>query len=149
MKKFSFSLETLLRHRRNTEEKERTALARLHCDVQSEQRRDAEIEQKRMQTLREMAEIGGPASAQQDMALFYPYLDRLRYESEHTRRNIGRLERELQAQRAVVMRASKDKKVIETLKTRKQREYTEELEKDQQKAQDELAVSRFVRRSTR
>jgi flagellar FliJ protein len=145
MKKFSFNLETLLRHRKNIEEREKTALSRVQYCLQSEQQRRDQISRKNVETLSELETLRRECAAQEELRLYYPYLDRLRHEAEASAQNIVKLEKELQDQKTVVLTASRNKKVIEILKSRKKSEFLIEADRQEQKVIDEMVVTRFGR----
>jgi flagellar protein FliJ len=145
MKKFSFNLETLLRHRKNIEEREKTALSRIQYSLQSEQQRRDWISRKNVETLSELETLRRERAAQEELRLYYPYLDRLRHEAEASAQNIVKLEKELQEQKTVVLTASRNKKVIEILKSRKKSEFLIEVDRQEQKVIDEIVVTRLGR----
>ncbi len=146
MKKFSFNLETLLRHRGNIEERERTVLSRIQFDLQNERQRREQIAQKHMETLGELEALRRTRTEQDELCFYYPYLDRLRHEAETSDKSIVRLQKELHEQKNAVLVASKNKKVIETLKTKKRSEFITEADRQEQKAIDEIVVSRHGRK---
>ncbi|MBP1600997.1 MAG: hypothetical protein H6Q06_1148, partial [Acidobacteria bacterium] len=71
MKKFSFNLETLLRHRKYLEEKERHELSRLFFTYQSELNQRQTIERKYLETLAELARKRQGNLDHQEMSWFY------------------------------------------------------------------------------
>ncbi len=146
MKGFSFSLETLLRHRGNIEEREKTILSRIRFNLQNEQLRREQVVRKHLEALGELEALRRVNSEQDEIRLYYPYLERLRREADAIDGNIVRLEKELQEQKNAVLAASRNKKVIETLKARKRTEFMTELNRQDQKTVDEIVVSRLGRR---
>jgi flagellar FliJ protein len=146
MKKFAFNLETLLRHRKNLEEKERDELARLHFEYQTEINHRDDLRNRLKETLGELSRLRCKNADSGEVAWFYPYMDRLRYEIELSHKRIAELDRAFQAQKLVVIEATKKKKILDSLKTRKQREFNLAVERQEQKTVDELAVTRFVRK---
>ncbi len=145
MKKFAFSLETLLRHRRNLEERERTILSRIQFSLDNEVRHRRGIEEKRIEALTEMVSVRASPIGQEEIGLFDPYLRRLRYEAELSDKNIRVFEAQLNTQKSVVLQAARNKKIIETLKTRRQREHLAAAERDEQKKTDEIVIAQFGR----
>jgi flagellar protein FliJ len=145
MKKFSFNLENLLQHRKNLEEREKTALSRIQYNLQNEQNRRDQILARNLEALAELEALRRSNSTQDELRLYYPYLDRLKHEADKSAQNIVRLEKELQEQKSVVLVASRNKKVIETLKSRKKAEHMLEADRQEQKFIDEVVVSRMGR----
>ncbi len=146
MKRFSFRLETLLRHRRNLEEKERNELFRLASLLHRECEQLERLQGKNHATLLELAGKKIANAEHAEIGWFYAYLDRLRYEMEQCRKSIAKLNKEIEDQKLLVIEASRRRKVLDTLKTRKHREYSALVEKDEQKAVDEIVVVRFPHR---
>jgi flagellar protein FliJ len=144
LKKFVFSLETLLQYRDDIEQKERDELFRLTYKYQLELHNREALAAKRQETLEELALKQSENTTQQEQAWFYLYLDRLHYESEACEKRILQLESEIAAQKQVVIEATKKKKTLASMKTRKSREHTVAVEKQDQKEIDELATARFA-----
>jgi flagellar protein FliJ len=145
MKRFAFTLETLLRHRRNLEEKQRIELYRLYSQRQSQLDRRKELLDRQEDALTELAEKRMAVTTDhEEMHWFYPYLDRLQSEISVCAKRIVQLEEAIEAQRTVVVQASKDKKVLDKLKSRQEKEFNSELEKREQKTIDELVTVQFA-----
>jgi flagellar export protein FliJ len=145
MKKFSFNLETLLRHRKYLEEKERHELSRLYFAWQSEQNQRQSLERKYLETLVELAQRRQGDLDHKEMSWFYLYLDRLRMELEQSAQRILRVEKQIQTQQAAALEASKKRKVVDALKTRRHRRHIVAEDREEQKAVDELVVTRYAR----
>jgi len=146
MKRFSFRLETLLRHRTNLEEKERNELFRLVSLLHRKCEQRQRLQEKNHATLLELASKKLSNAEHAEIGWFYAYLDRLRYEMEQCRKSIAQLEKGIEDQKLLVIEASKHRKVLETLKTRKEKEFSALVEKEEQKAVDEIVVVRFPHR---
>jgi flagellar FliJ protein len=146
MKKFAFNLETLLRHRNNLEEKERNELSRITFVYQTEVNRREEIRKRLKETSMELAQLRREKADSEEIAWFYPYIDRLRHEIGESDKRIAQLQQDLQAQKLVVIEAIKKKRVLDSLKTRKRREYNLAVERQEQKTVDELVITRFARK---
>lgn len=146
MKKFCFSLETLLRYRVNIEEKEREALSRLNFKLHTERNLLADLHCRERDARMELAHARNSSADDIDVQWYYPYLDRLRLEIERSNARIAHLEKQIEAQKAVVIEATKNKKVLDTMKKRKVKEFTAAIEKLEQKAVDEIAATRSARK---
>jgi flagellar export protein FliJ len=142
--RFLFSLDTLLRHRENVEQKEREELLRLTYNYQLELRNRDVLTAKFQETLRDLSLKRTENSAHQELNWFYLYLNRLTHEIGECEKRLSRLQSEVQAQKEVVIEASKKKKIIATMKAKKQKEYVVALEKQEQKEVDELVIMRHT-----
>jgi len=148
MKKFSFKLETLLQYRTNIEEKERLALSRLNFMLQAEIGQRERLRAIERETLAQLTLERSGAGQEAESRWYYPYLDRLRLEIERSSLRITNLEKEVDAQKLVVIEASKKKKVLDTLKTKRVKEFTAAVEKQEQKAVDEIVVTRYAHKES-
>ncbi len=148
MKRFSFSLETLLRHRKNLEEKERIALSRTYSQLQIEVNRRNELLSKQNDALAELSHKRSTGKDCEEMHWFYPYLKRLEGELGACAKQIALLEKTFEEQRMLVVQASKNKKVLDSLKSKKEKEFNSEIEKLEQKAIDELVTVQFSHKDT-
>ncbi|NWG14017.1 MAG: flagellar export protein FliJ [Acidobacteria bacterium] len=145
MKRFSFNLETLLRHRRHIEEKERSELSRLFSSYKSELNQRETLQRKYLETLLELAQKRQGALDHQEMSWFYLYLERLRLELEYSAQRILNLEKQIQTQQAALYEASKKRKAIDALKARRRRHHAAAAAREEQRGIDELVVTRFAR----
>lgn len=143
MKKFAFHLETLLRFRKNLEEKEQAELFRLFACLQRENNYFEELQRKHQETLIGLTDHRKAGADSTDSNWFYRYLDRLRYEMKLSKDRTARLEQDIQEQKAILIEATKKKKVLDSLKTREKKAFVSAVEKQEQKAVDELVVIRF------
>lgn len=148
MAKFLFSLETLLRHRENIEQRERDALLRLTYKYQMEQHNREELSARMQETLNELSIKRNENPANPELNYFYLYINRLIYEVERCEKRLLALQSEIQAQKEVVLEASKKKKTLATMKAKKEKEFLFVQEKQEQKEVDELVVTRYSTRES-
>jgi flagellar export protein FliJ len=141
--RFLFSLETLLRHREDLEQKERDELFRLNYKHQTELHHCDDLGVKFRDTMNDLALKQSGSSDPQELNWFYLYLNRLTHEIAESRKRLAKLEVEVQAQKEVVMEASKKKKVLASLRSKREREFTLAMEKQEQREIDDLVVTRF------
>jgi flagellar FliJ protein len=144
MKRFKFGLTTLLRHRVNLEEKERVELSHIQFMYQTEQSHRISLESKLQETLKELTQKRAARTDHQELTWFYLYLDRLRLEIEQSGKRLAGLEQKLEKQREKVIDATKNRKVLDTLKTKKEKEYNLTMDKLEQKTIDDLVVIRYA-----
>jgi flagellar FliJ protein len=143
MKRFAFRLETLLRYRKNLKEKEQAALFQLMAMHQRECSHLEDLQRKQQEVFVELADLRSTGAGYSETSWFYLYLDRLRLEMRRSTERINRLENDLQEQKAILIEASKKKKILDSLKTRQQKAHVVAEEKEEQKAIDDLVVIRF------
>jgi flagellar FliJ protein len=148
MKRFSFELETLLRFRQNLEEKERNELSRLFYSLHREMQNLNSLQSRYHETMGDLAQKQNHSADPRELALFHLYLKRLEQEMEKSRNRIRQMEKDVEAQKQVVIEATKRTKILDTLKTRKRREYLAKADKEEQKTVDELVVTRFANRES-
>jgi flagellar FliJ protein len=147
MKKFAFRLETLLRYRKNLEEKEQAALFQLSARLQRENGHLHDLQRKHQEVLGELAEQRSAGADCGESNWFYLYLDRLRFELRRNAERIHRLEKDIQEQKAILIEASKKKKILDSLRTKEKKAYVSAADKQEQKATDDLVVIRFSHKS--
>jgi flagellar export protein FliJ len=146
MKRFRFSLETLLRHRQSVEDRERNTLLQLRAGLQRERDHRGQLEQRGDETRLEMA-----ASTSADgtvntgeLQVSSRYLRRLGLEIRRSEERLRALTKDVQSQTAVVIEAAKKTKVLDTLKGKRLKEHLQDAETTEQKAVDDIVVTRFV-----
>jgi flagellar FliJ protein len=147
MKRFAFRLETVLRHRKNLEEKERNELFRLVALLNQQCDQLKKLQHRSDETLLELAEKKLENFEHAEIGWFYTYLDHLRREMDKCRKKIAQLEEQIQKQKMALVEASKRKKILDTLKAKKEKEYVSGVEKVEQKAVDEIVVIRFPQKN--
>ncbi len=148
MPRFLFSLETLLRHREQIEQKERDELFRLNYKCQTEIRHRNDLSLKFRETMNELALKQSEHSDHQELNWFYLYINRLTREIGESEKRLAQLEVEVQAQKDIVIEASKKKKVLASLRSKKEKEFVSATEKQAQKEVDDLVITRFTGRES-
>jgi flagellar FliJ protein len=144
MKKFVFRLETLLYHRRNIEERERIKFSRIRGELLAELDHLETLQAKHAETRSELALKKSGECDSREISWFYRFLDRLSLEMAVARERIAQLEQELEVQKQIMIEASRDKKMIENLRLKKEKEFLVSLERQEQKSIDEIVVTRFA-----
>jgi flagellar export protein FliJ len=141
--KFRFSLETLLRHRENLEQNARDELLRLTYNYQVEVGRRDELRARFHETMEELSLKRAENTASEELEWFYLYLNRLTQEIRESTKRLEQLDSEVQAQKIVVIEASKKRKTLDLMKAKKEKQFAFALGKQEQKEIDELVVTRF------
>jgi flagellar export protein FliJ len=140
---FVFNLETLLRHREEVEQREREALFHLNYKYQMELRARESLDNKFQETMKELALKRAENAPHSELDWFYLYLDRLTLEIEECEKRLAQLRSEVEAQKEIVIDASKKRKTLSAMKAKKQKEFLAALDKKEQKEVDELVVARY------
>lgn len=146
MTKFRFSLETLLRHREDLEQKARDELLRLTYNYQVELGRRNELRDKFQETMKELSLKRAERTESKELEWFYLYLNRLTQEIQESIKKLDQLGSEVQAQKLVVIEASKKRKTLDLMKAKKEKQFAFALEKQEQKEIDDLVATRFTGR---
>ena len=142
MKKFSFRLETLLKHRNNIEERERTRFSGIRGELAAEVDHLRTLQTRQAQTLADLVLLKTGPYDPQDISWHYLYLSRLSRQMEQSSKRIVDLEARLETQRQAMIDATRDAKMIANLKRKKAKEFLVELERNEQKMIDEMIVIR-------
>lgn len=146
MPQFKFSLETLLRHREDLEQKARDELLRVTYHYQMELRHRDELRAKFQDTMKELSQKRAENAVNHEVNWFYLYLNRLTQEIQQSLKKLAQLEAEVQAQKLVVIEASKKRKTLDLMKAKKAKQFVFALEKQEQKEIDDLVATRFTGR---
>jgi len=144
MKKFSFRLETLLQHRHHLEEKERTKFSAIRNELMAEMKRVQALRTEQARTLAGLAQRKSGNCDLREIIWHYRFLDRIALELERAAKRIAEVEGRLEAQKQVMIEAMRDKKVLENLRSKRKKEYLTVLERTEQKAVDDVVVTRYA-----
>jgi len=147
--KFQFSLETLLRHREDIEQKERDELFQRTCRYQNELRHREDLGIKLRDTMKELSARRSGTPDEIESSWFYLYLNRLTHEIGESEKCLARLQAEVQAQKAVAIEATQKRKVLASLKAKQEKEFVFAMEKREQREVDDLVVTRHGARESR
>jgi flagellar protein FliJ len=146
--KFRFGLETLLQYREDVEQKEREELLRRTYKHQLEAQKRIELAAKFQETMKELSRKQAENAPHKELDLFYIYLNRLTHEIKESEKRLVQLQAEVQSQKAVVIEASKKKKTLATMRTKKEREFIIAVDKKEQSEVDELVVLRYANKES-
>jgi flagellar export protein FliJ len=141
--RFLFTLETLLRHREDVEQKEKDELFRLNYKYQTELRHRDDLILKLERTMAELSHKRLENPGHEELNWFDLYLNRLNHEIKQSNKSLAQLNAEVEAQKMTVIEASKKRKILASLRSKKEKEFVEAMEKLEQKEVDDLVVTRF------
>lgn len=144
MKRFSFSLDRMLRYKRSLYEEARNELARLRAER-------AALEQRRDETRRQLLELDvefrrkAAGGVQMDEVNAYNYYRQsAEYLIEQLGVQIAAKEVEIERQLEVVVQLDKDVKSLEKLREKKWEEYQAEAAREESERILELVSNKFV-----
>lgn len=143
MRTFIYSLETLLRYRESIEERERDELHRLTYNHQIEDNIRKGAAAKLLETMHNMVALCANKSTDQELTWFHLYLKRLTREIGESDKRLAQLKSAIEAQKEVVIKASKNRKTLASMKEKKEKEFFVELGRREQKEIDDLVVTRY------
>ena len=144
MAKFIFNLETLLRHREDTEQRERDELMRINYKHQVEVNHRNSLSAKFQETMNDIAQRCQTNAIDEELNWSYSYLNRLTHEIRESEKRLTQLQSEVQAQKEVVIEAAKKRKTLASLRAKKEKEFLVALDKQEQKEIDDLVVTRYA-----
>ena len=144
MSKFRFSLEVLLKHREDVEQRERDSLFRAAYAYQVELRERDRLEQKQLDTIKELSLKQEEKVQPPEVNWFQLYLSRLRHEIGECEKRLVELDSKVQSQKRIVIEATQKRKVLSTLKSKKEKEFILALDKKEQKEVEEWIVARHA-----
>jgi len=143
VKKFIFRLETLRLHRRNLEERERTRFSMVRGELLAEQANLQKLQTKHQETRSDLASNKAGDCNAGEIDLCCRFLNRLDREIANSTRRLAQLELQVEKQKQSMIEASRDRKMIENLREKREKEFEVALERGERKAVDEMVVTRF------
>lgn len=145
MGKFKYNLETLLRYREELEDRERDALHRLTyiCQVEGNIRNG--LASKLRETMQDMVSMCADNSSDHELTWFHRYLNRLTLEIGESDKRLAQLKSEIQAQKEALIEASKKRKMLASMKAKKEKEFLVELDRREQRDIDDLVITRYAK----
>jgi flagellar export protein FliJ len=149
MKKFSFNLEVLRKHRHMVEEQERIKFAAINFKLQDEHKHLQDLRNQQWNTIALLTQKKAGTYDSQEIAWFYSYLDHLSKEMNQSSERLSKLRGELDQQRQVLVVATRDMKMLDNLRNKKEKEFKVAQQRLEQKSVDDIVVTRFAHRAER
>ena len=144
MAKFRFSLEVLLKHREDIEQREKDSLMKAIYSYQLALRHRDSLEEKKRETKRKLSRKEAESPQAGDLEWFRLYLNRLAHEIEQSEKELEKLDSEVQEKKKAVVEAVKKRKVISTLKAKRKKEFNIALDKKEQKEVEEWVATKVA-----
>lgn len=146
MKKFRYRLEPILKIRSHVEKQRQKDHASALQQVYRQKEHLSEIDKEKTRTFElQRTRLQGPIRTHQLLAASR-YLVRLKRDTMTGTELLKGLERETERKRQLLVQASRERKIYEKLRERRQTKFNNDVEQQERKALDELAVVTFVHR---
>ena len=140
---YNFNLESVLRHRKLVEENLQKELAILRLSLVDEREKLRNFKESRSKFLEELKRKQEEGTTISDVFLYLPFIEQLSKDIEKQKKNILKLENDVEQRRLDLMEAAKKKKALEKLKDKGLKAYKQEMIKTEQEFLNEVAVNRF------
>jgi flagellar protein FliJ len=147
--KFKYSLETVLKVRNIKETKEREQFAKKQREYMTEKEKEEQMEAEKAEKQTELKGIirKGPISEFEKVMRRHAHLGVLKKEIDDQVEKVIETSKKLEDQRAKLVDAMKDRKIMEKNKENKLKEYDKMMKDLEIKFLDEIATQRFKKES--
>ncbi len=140
---YRFKLEALRRYRRFQEEELQKELSDAQRHQEREARKLFSLEEKRCQTEADLKESRSGNTNSTQLVIFDDYLRRLAQEIKEQRMQLHRAETHCDQKREALMLGMQKRKTLEKLKEKEFKTYLRNLDQEEAKFINEMAISRF------
>ena len=148
-KRFRYALETVRRVRKIREEQEREKFNELERQLEEEKRKEAELKhqqasayvelRERMMTVEGLSDLG-------DIQRRKQHLETLKVKIEEQIKVREEAEKKVEEQREVLIKAVKDRKIMDKDREKKREAWRKFMDKEESKFMDDIATVGFVKR---
>jgi len=145
MKKFSFRLQSLLKYRQYLELVAKQEVARAQKDLKESELRILDLNEEGLRVARALDRVSAGGIRAIEFKSYRDYIDGVDDDMNREVKRKITLENVLGKKQAALTKKSVDKKMLERLKKRKNREYLEEFLKGEQKSSDEISSLKKAR----
>jgi len=142
MKQFSFRLDYILNYRNYLEKSAQRDLFNARNEYMGWEGEIERLDQERMKIAKKCSEEGFKGMDVPLYQIYRSFLQMLHHDLERAHISLKKAEEEVKAQEAVLEKESIKKKTLEALKDLQLKKYMERLEREEQKAIDELVLIR-------
>lgn len=142
MKKFFFSLDTVLRYKEQILDNLKGEHARILQKIRMCEQEIEALEQERMDCAREFGRKRERGMAINDIRTYENYLESLRLKIIQKKNQLERLLEEEEKKREQVVEAKKETASIEKLRERKLMEYDKQVQKEEERFIEEFVVTK-------
>ncbi|MDY0131545.1 MAG: flagellar export protein FliJ [Desulforegulaceae bacterium] len=145
MKKFKFSLESVLRYRTFLEKEALQELMSINLDITECEANIESIKYQRMLIFQELEEETDKGITIEYFNMFQSYISSVEQRLESEEHRLLELFREKDLRTEKLIQARKNKEALEKLKSRKKKQYIEKMIYEEQKELDEISSIRKAR----
>ncbi|MBP7765371.1 MAG: flagellar export protein FliJ [Deltaproteobacteria bacterium] len=146
---FRFKLQSVLDYRLSLEEKAIREFSELTQSLEEKKNVLQELVARRGILIGDLRRSSGALCRAEDIAECVAYVERIRMQEKRTLEEIRQGEEALDEKRRELAEAVKNRKVIEKMREKQEREYYSDLNTREQKHADELSVLKHGRRRGR
>jgi flagellar export protein FliJ len=141
VKPFSFRLKSVLKYRNYQEKNARKNLLIARDGYSAREKEIEKLTKKKMDTAREISKetVKGIDAWRYDF--YRSFLKRLEQDLETAYCSLREAEKEVKEKQKILKKASINKKTLETLEDLQSKRYVEDLNAEEQKTMDELAIT--------
>jgi flagellar FliJ protein len=145
MKKFKFSLESVLKYRSFLEKEARQALMSINLDISECEENIESIKYKRILLYKELEEETDKGITIEYFNMYQNYISSVDQRLENEKARLIKLLREKDLRTLKLIEARKQKEALEKLKAKKKSQYIEEMLYEEQKELDEISSVKKAR----
>lgn len=139
---FNFRLQTVLKHRKQLEERLVLELADKKRNLYSEKETVEKLKRERAGLIFRLKKMGESKLSAADASSYLSYISHIKDEENHREGIICRIEKELKEKRTELVDASRKRRILEIIKEKKLEEYRLSLITREQKEIDESVIFR-------
>ena len=142
MKPFSFRLDSIRNYRNYLEKRAQGDLFNAKNEYMRKKEELKKLEEKRMETARICSDEGFKGIDVPHYQMFRSFVQKLDHDIERAHMSIKEGQQRVKVQEAVLKKESIKKKTLEVLRDLQLKRFLERLDREEQKAIDELAIPR-------
>ncbi len=139
---FHFRLQSLLQYRKQIEDKLVLEFAEIKKRLGQEKEALEKVMRKQASLTTKLENMGKGNLCAANVSVYLSYIRQMKEQQDSRKKIIGKIEKELEAQRQVLLDASQKRKILETINEKKLTEYKLDLIRREQKELDEAGILR-------
>ena len=140
-----FALDNVLKYRKQLLDSAATKLAQRQRELQAEQLLHSALQREYTNTHQKFSDLQHGGISVGDLVMYQERLQWLKTELKSAQAKVNSARQRVSQQRDIVVKRSRDTKVLERLKEKQNREYASYLEKKETLQLDEIAVLSYDR----
>ncbi len=144
---YTFKLETLLNHRKYEEDNLKREFALIRRNLETEKQFHTELLEKEKQTAMELKRKQENGMQSAEVLTYHRYFERLSTEIEAQAGVVVKTENQLSGKRDELSKARKNREILEKLKEKGLKDYTDKMLKKEMDFINEIAVNRHYRQN--